>query len=238
MNRSTIWIAALALAACGQKSDSDTGKADKPAATPAKSTEPAAKPATPENPKPPWSTDFAPLLAKLQGSWLVKGFGAYGAVSAWKFDGSKVLVYDPSKKKETPDAFIFESPCGVRLDSGYGGTLVIDGDDVYLGLGGGGWKQGDTVIACMGSGTVYATKTGCATYKEEFGKYKLIDTKCTLSDSRFVATENSNYGESSLRFFNDHTLLTDQLAANKLAKSASWDEAKAAADKAIATKGK
>ena len=192
-----------------------------------------AKPAEPEKPKVPWSTDYSAEIAKLQGAWVVKGFGSYGSVSAWKFDGAKVTVYDPREKKETPDVLLFESPCSVRLDSGYGGTLVIDGDAVYLGLGGGGTKQGDTIVACMGSGTVYSTSTSCTTYKEDFGKYVTIDTTCARPEGRFVATEKSEYGESSLRFWNDHTLLTDQLASSKLVKQADWTAAKAAADRLV-----
>jgi hypothetical protein len=228
-----VWVATLALAACGHSSDST-----EPPAAPAKTTEaakpasPAKAPEAPAKPAVPWSADNSAAIAKLQGAWLVKGFGSYGAVSAWKFDGAKVTVYDPSKKAETPDELLFESPCSVRLDSGYGGTLVIDGDAVSLGLGGGGTKQGDTLVACMGSGTVYATPAGCAAYHIGLHEVEKIDATCKTTAARFVETEQTNYGESSLRFFNDHTLLTDQLAASKLTKLASWDAAKAAADKA------
>ena len=81
---------------------------------------------------------------------------------------------------------------------------------------------------------MYSTPAGCTTYKDEFGKYTTIETTCARPEGRFVTTEKSNYGESSLRFWNDHTLLTDQLAANKLAKQADWGAAKAAADAALA----
>lgn len=196
------------------------------------------EPPKPEQPKPPWNTDTSASVSKLQGAWLVKGFGMYGAVSAWKFDGTKVTVYDPSKKTETPDVLIFESPCAVRLDSGYGGTLIIDGDDVYLGLGMGGFKQGDTIIACMHSGTTYSTPAGCTTWKNEFGRWSTVETTCSRPEGRFVATEKSNYGEGSIRFWNERILLTDQLHDNKLTKQASWDVAKAAADKLVAAKAK
>ncbi|HEY1553903.1 MAG TPA: hypothetical protein VGF94_03660 [Kofleriaceae bacterium] len=228
MLRYAICAAAFALTGCGRQADS-TDPRSSPAPTSTKPAAPA-QPAEAAKPAVPWSTDNSAALAKLQGVWLVKGFGMYGAVSAWKFDGEKVTVYSPEKKTETPDVFLFESPCAVRLDSGYGGTLVIDGDDVYLGLGGGGWKHGDVIVACMGSGTVYSTPAGCATYTKR-PDWQTVETTCTRSDARFVTNEKSNYGESSLRFFNDHTLLTDQLAASKLTKLASWDAAKAAADK-------
>jgi len=229
MRNSRFALLMIVLAACGKEADSNP--ATKPA-VPTKTAEPteAAKPAKPAV---PWSTDNSAAIAKLQGTWLVKGFGSYGSVSAWKFDGAKVTVYDPRTKTETPDVLIFESPCSVRLDSGYGGTLVIDGDKVYLGLGDGGTKQGDTIIACMGSGTVYSTPAGCTTYQEDFGKWKLIETTCSRPDGLFVANEKSSYGENKLRFWNDHTLLTDQLAANKLTKQADWAAAKAAADKLV-----
>jgi hypothetical protein len=201
------------------------------AAAIATSGEPEFPPPPPEDkPDVPWSDDHAAAIAKLQGTWLVKGFGSYGAVSAWKIDGAKVTVFDPGKQTETPDVLIFESPCAVRLDSGSGGTLVID-DDIYLGLGAGGTKQGGTTYACMGSGTVVATTAGCATYHDDFGKWSKVETACKEADGKFVATEKSSHGESSLRFVNDHTLLSDQLAANKLIKEPDWATAKAAAAK-------
>lgn len=184
-------------------------------------------------PKLPWGTDHSDKIAKLQGAWVVKGFGSYGNVEAWKFDGAKVTVYDPAKKSERPDVLLFRSPCEVRLDSGNGGTLVTDGDTVYLGLGGGGWKQGDTIIACMGSGTVYATPAGCTTYRQ-FGGYEVIETTCSQLEGRFVTVEKSSKRERSLRFWNDRLLLSDQLAANKLEKQPDWETAKAAADKLAA----
>jgi ATP-dependent protease HslVU (ClpYQ) peptidase subunit len=189
-------------------------------------------PPPPEEEKPdvPWKDDHAAAIAKLQGAWVVKGFGSYGSVSAWKIDGAKVTVYSPSKQIEMPDVLLFESPCAVRLDSGYGGTLVTDGDAVYLGLGAGGIKQGDTIVACMGSGTVVATKAGCTTYHEELGKWSKVETTCKETSGRFVATEKSSYGESDVRFVNDHTLLSDQLTASKLVKQPDWPAAKSAAD--------
>jgi hypothetical protein len=213
-----IQLALFLLAGCGGTTDEAPKPVDKPVEAP--------KPI--ESPKPavPWSTSNDAALAKLQGAWLVKGFGSYGAVSAWRFDGAKVTVYNPDKKTETPDVLLFESPCAVRLDSGYGGTLVIDG---------GGTKQGDTIIACMGSGTVYATPKGCATYKQSFRTVEVIETTCATPEGRFVATEKSNYGETSLRFWNDHILLTDQLASNKLQRFPDFAAAKAAADQVIAT---
>jgi hypothetical protein len=108
---------------------------------------------------------------------------------------------------------------------------VIDGDSIYLGLGAGGARQGGTLYACMGSGTVVATNPGCATYHEELGKWSKVETTCKDANGRFVATEKSSYGESAVRFVNDHTLLSDQLAASKLIKQPDWDSAKAAAAK-------
>jgi hypothetical protein len=197
-----------------------------------KSVEPAFPPPPPEEkPDVPWSDDHAAAIAKLQGAWLVRGFGSYGSVSAWKIDGAKVTVYNPSKRTETPDALIFDSPCAVRLYSGSGGTLVIDGDAIYLGLGAGGTKQGDTIVACMGSGTVVATTTGCTTYKEQFGAWSKIETTCKEANGRFVATEKSSYGESSVRFVNDRVLLSGQLAASRLVEQPSWEAAKTAASR-------
>jgi len=214
----------------------DPASESKPTQSAPTKPEPAPTPAKPDPLTPPFGLDHTAAVAKLQGVWLVKGFGVYGAVSAWRFDGAKVTVYDPIKKTERPDVLLFESPCAVRLDSGDGGTLVIDGDDVYLGLGMGGFKQGDTIIACMHSGTVYSTPAGCTTWKNEFGTWSTIETTCSRPEGRFVATEKSNYGEGSIRFWNDRVLLSDQLHDNKLAKQRDWDGAKAAADKLVAAK--
>ena len=192
--------------------------------------EPAFPPAPPEDkPDVPWSDDHSAALAKLQGAWIVKGFGRYGAVSAWNVDGAKVTVYDPKTHAETPDVLLFESPCAVRLDSGDGGTLVIDGDTVYLGLGAGGMKLGDTLYACLGSGTVVATPAGCTTYHAEFDKWSKLDTTCKQDKQQFSAKTKDD--EDSARFANDHTLLSSQLAGSKLAKQTDWAAAKAAADR-------
>ena len=192
--------------------------------------DPAFPPPPPEDkPDVPWSDDHSAELAKLQGAWIVKGFGSYGAVSAWNVDGAKVTVYNPKTHTETPDVLLFESPCAVRLDSGDGGTLVIDGDTVYLGLGAGGMKLGDTLYACLGSGTVVATPAGCTTYHSEFGKWSKLDTTCKQQGQELVA--KTKEGESSERFVNERTLLSSQLAASKLAKQKDWAAAKAAADR-------
>jgi hypothetical protein len=193
-------------------------------------TEPAFPAAPPETkPDVPWSDDHSAAIAKLQGAWIVKGFGRYGAVSAWNVDGAKVTVYDPKTHAETPDVLLFESPCAVRLDSGYGGTLVLDGDTVYLGLGDGGMKVGDTLYACLSSRTVVATATGCATYHEEFDTWSKLDTTCTQDGKQLVAKTKDD--ESSVRFVNERTLLSSQLAGSKLAKQKDWAAAKAAADR-------
>lgn len=192
--------------------------------------DPAFPPPPPEDKRDvPWSDDHAAVLAKLQGAWIVKGFGSYGSVSAWNVDGAKVTVYDPRTHAETPDVLLFESPCAVRLDSGDGGTLVVDGDTVYLGLGAGGMKLGDTLYACLSSGTVVATPTGCATYHDEFDKWTKLDTTCTQDGKQLVAKTKDE--EHSVSFANDHTLLSGQLAANKLAKQTDWAAAKKAADR-------
>ena len=194
-------------------------------------TEPTFPPPPPEDkPAVPWSDDHGAAIGKLQGAWIVKGFGRYGAVSAWNVDGAKVTVYDPKTHTETPDVLLFDSPCAVRLDSGDGGTLVIDGDTVYLGLGAGGMKLGDTLYACLSSGTVVATPSGCTTYHSEFDTWSKLDTTCKQDGQMFVAKTKDD--ESSARFANDHTLLSGQLAASKLAKQPDWAAAKAAADRA------
>jgi hypothetical protein len=230
------WDAAKAaadLVAAGKPAPRGVARTDASIDDPVSFVEPAFPPAPPEPKREvPWSDDHAKdALAKLQGVWLVKGFGSYGSVSAWKFDGAKVTVFDPRKQTERPDVLLFDSPVSVRLFSGYGGTLVIDGDSIYLGLGGGGTKQGATIYAQMGSGTVVATKSGCTTYKHELREWKKIETTCAEANGRFQATEKSSYGESSLRFVNERTLLSDQLAASKLVKQPDWATAKAAASR-------
>ncbi len=192
--------------------------------------EPAFPPPPPEEkPDVPWSDDHGAVLAKLQGAWVVKGFGIYGAVTAWNVDGAKVTVYSPKTHAEVPDVLLFESPCAVRLDSGDGGTLVVDGDTVYLGMGNGGMKVGDTLYACLGIGTVVATASGCTTYHSEFDKWTKLDTTCKQDGKQLDAKTKDD--ESSVAFVNDHTLLSSQLAASKLVKQKDWAAAKAAADR-------
>ena len=215
------WDAAKAAAAKAAAS-----KASRPAAPASKSAAPAndgvtlaeAAPAFPPPPPEdkrdvPWSDDNSAALAKLQGAWVVKGFGSYGAVSAWNVDGAKVTVYSPKTHAETPDVLLFDSPCAVRLDSGSGGTVVIDGDTVYLGMGNGGMKVGDTLYACLDSiSVVVATPAGCTTYKDEFDKWSKLDTTCKQDGKELVAKTKDD--ESSVAFVNDHTLLSSQLAAS------------------------
>src|SRR5262245_41592193 len=78
---------------------------------------PSAKSAQPSKPTVPWSFDASAMLAKLEGSWVVRGFGSAGAVRAWRFERGKLTTYDPETKQEKPDELELWSPCEAHLRS-------------------------------------------------------------------------------------------------------------------------
>ena len=221
-------ILAWACAAAACRKEEPSIPEVKPAAT---EVPPVAK----EPPKPalPWPAGNEASYAALQGAWVVQGFGSYDNVQAWNVVGHKVTVYEAKDGTEAPDELIFESPCAVRLkEAGWGGTFVKRGDTVHLGLGSGGWKDGDTTVVCMYPGVIWATKDGCKAYKQTFGEWEVIDAKCTVADGAFKV-ETADHG-SDIRFVDDTTMMTDQLKANAPARMADWAAAKAKADELVA----
>ena len=105
-----LWLVVAAVAACGKngggsaKSGSGTQAAAKAGSdtTPAGSDVAAAKPAETKpagKPTVPWKLDEAAVLGKLDGTWIVRGFGSSGAVEAWKLEHGDVTIFDPSTKQ-------------------------------------------------------------------------------------------------------------------------------------------
>jgi hypothetical protein len=219
----------------GEKAVTATPKPGDPAST--KDPKELAKP--PE-PKFPWSTDYSAQTAKLQGAWLVKDVGYLGSVQAWSVEGNKVTMFDPKKKAEQVGELIFEAPCELTLtvktaggSEGWGATLVVNGDTLHLGLGSGGVRNGDEIIACMSRG-IYHLKGGeCTLWNERFGEWETAKATCSFDDESFKGKAGEE-SEDELRFVAPNVLMTDQLAGNKPEKQADWAAAKAKADELTA----
>ncbi len=249
MSRAQIWfstafmLAGLAgVAGCKkeEKALTETAKTGDPAS--AKDPKEPARPPEPAKPKLPWSTDYGALTAKLQGAWLVKDVGYLGSVQAWNVEGSKVTMYDPKKKAEQIGELTFEAPCDVTMtvktadgSEGWGATLVVDGDTVHLGLGSGGMRNGDEVVACMGRGVYYLKGGECSLWNERFGEWETAKATCSFDDKSFKGKVGEE-SEDELRFTAPNVLMTDQLAGNKPEKQPDWAAAKAKADDLAAKK--
>lgn len=241
MMRPTISILmglALALAGCKKEEKAATGGAPV-TATPKVGQPESGKPIQPAGPKFPWNTDYAPLVAKLQGAWLIKDVGYIGSVQAWNVEGNKVTMYDPKKKTETAAELIFNTPCDVDLkvktadgEESWGSTLVVSGDTVHLGLGSGGIKTGDEMVVCASMGTYYLKGGECTFWKETWDKWESKKAECSFDDKSFKG-KTDEY-DDEYRFQAPGVVMTDQLAANKPERQADWATAKAKADGSVA----
>jgi hypothetical protein len=193
-------------------------------------------------PELPWNTDYRALTAKLQGLWVVKGIGEAGSVAAWKVEGTRVTFYDARKKTEQVGELIFEAPCAVKLRSrtgeGWGAGLVVSGDVVYLGLGDGGMKHGDEIVACAWGGLFHLKASECSAWIRRFDEWKRAEAKaiCSFDGKVFKGEVDKGLrpGRVELRFAAPGTLLSEQLAANRAERQTNWAAAKAKADELAA----
>lgn len=209
--------------------------AEPPRVAPAADAAPVAKP-EPRGPALPWDSASAKedAHAALQGAWVVQGFGSYGRVQAWLVEGKKVTVYEAKDGTETADELIFSSPCNVRLkEAGWGGTFVKTADGkVHLGLGSGGYRIGENLVACA-YGTVWMTPASCKLYRSTFDEWEVFDAECKV-EGRKLTIKAANGYEDELRFVDDATMMTDQLKANAPEKMPDWAAARAKADALVA----
>lgn len=197
-------------------------------------------PMAPGKAKTPWSIDYGELQLKLRGAWLVQDVGYLGSIQAWNVEGTKVTVYDPKKKTEQVGEISFDAPCDLTLwvktaygPEGWGAGLAVDGETIYLGLGNGGVKKGDEVVACIGPGVYYMKGSECSLWTEDFGEWRSKPATCTVDEKSFKG-KSGDASEDELDFFKPGVLMTDQLAGKKAGRHGDWAAAKAKADELAA----
>jgi hypothetical protein len=232
-------LAALCLGACNKKEEKVASSATKTGEPGSSKVAAEVKPEAPKG-KVPWGADYAAVTAKLQGSWLVTDVGYLGSVQAWNVEGAKVTMYDPKKKTEQVGELSFDAPCEVTLtvktadgSEGWGASLAVDGDTIYLGLGSSGVRNGDEVVACMGRGVYYLKGSECSLWSEHFGDWESEKATCSVDDKSFKGKAGEG-SEDSMDFKAPNVLMTDQLAGNKPEKQPDWAAAKAKADEKVA----
>lgn len=186
----------LALGACSKPAETDAG--EETAATekaaekaPEKAAEKAAEKA-PEEPAghPVWGAyDTAAELAKLDGKWLVKARFGQKEADTWEIAGGKVTITKAGGEAEL-GKLVMKKPGSIGVKSGDSTTYYAfarDGETVYLGLGDGGVKHGETYLVGDDWGVVVFDGKACKYHRQKmaFGDEALkfkdpVDVKCEL----------------------------------------------------------
>jgi hypothetical protein len=120
----------------------------------------------------------------------------------------------------------------------WGAGLVVSGDVVYLGLGDGGMKHGDEIVACAWGGLFHLKASECSAWIRRFDEWKRAEAKaiCSFDGKVFKGEVDKGLrpGRVELRFAAPGTLLSEQLAANRAERQTNWAAAKAKADELAA----
>jgi hypothetical protein len=235
-------------------SPAPTGSAVSPA--------PTGSAAAPRDPSQlPWDDTYATQLAALQGDWVVRHIGSLGSLAAWHVEGDAVTIYDPEQKSETKDALEFDGPCKLRVrERGDRATFVSHGGMLNLGLGGGGTKIGDRLIACIDHwrereappssasadedpftpDLVVVERGSCRAYAKQ-GAWR--STSCLVTSGAPVdeagpneLTVSTGHYQGSLPFIDATTLMTEQLRGSVPERLPDWTAAKARADAVLAAR--
>ena len=235
-----LWLAGAMVALIATPLTTLAVGCSKPDAAPAPLPASSSKPAL-TSPFDGFSTP-AELRARLQGAWVVRDTEYRGSIEAWNIDATKVTIYDAEKHGAPEDVELrIIAPCRMVVvrkspDSAVLSfvTFVFDGDALHVGLGNGGLRKGDSIVACVDDYILTLASGRCQRWEVPvLGRdWEAIESDCAMArDSEgnpaFVGSGSPEPFEIPMH---GALVLDRQMTANVAERAPDFAAAKAKAD--------